>query len=75
MKTETILNAFQKATWLDATFSNSAMPNNVYKEKAHAFRSRILRLDAEKDAEIARLRKQLHEVGWVHALWKLGGSR
>ena len=62
MKIETILNAYRD-TYFFLTLEhfkpkNTAMAKRWLRQY-HAFRDRIIRMDAEKDAEIAELK------GWV----------
>ena len=67
MKIETILMAMEKAN--DWAWQYPPSKLHPHAERQYrAFRARILRMDAEKDAEIERLKKELHNVGWLHAI-------
>ena len=72
MKPETILDAM-----MFASIDSSSRMNPKYKQRRRqyrAFRARILRLDAEKDAEIARLKKSVSDYEKEWAMWRDSGS-
>ena len=70
MKLETILNAYT----ICIIVQHMAGITDRRKRQMKAFRARILRMDAENDAEIARLKKSVSDYEKEWAMWRDSGS-
>ena len=72
MNLETILNAYASSLHRAdiCAYSFSPLSHAKYFRMSRAFRARILRMDAEKDAEIARLNYELRKEIVTSKRWE-----
>ena len=80
MKIGTILNALEHAKYLGnlpfrGSPTSEAVTYNRRLRQYRAFHARILRMNEEKDAEIARLRKEMRDAGWISFIHGFGGRK